>query len=139
MFAKIMVPVDLAHADRLTRALTVTADMAKQYGAEVIFVGVSTAAPTSVAHTPEEYAEKLKTFAADQGTKGGFTASSDPILSHDPSVDLNKALLKAISDTGAELVIMASHVPGALDYVLGSHGGHLASHAHCSVLLIREG
>ena len=52
---------------------------------------------------------------------------------------MDAALLEAISATGADLVIMASHVPGVAEYVLGSHGGHLAVHAPCSVMLIREG
>jgi len=139
MFAKIMVPVDLVHADRLTRALTVTADMSKQYGAEVVFVAIASSAPSGIARTPAEFSDKLAAFAAGQGSTGGYSATSHPVITHDPSVDMDAALLDAVSANGADLVIMASHVPGAAEYVLGSHGGHLAVHAPCSVMLIREG
>lgn len=57
MFKKIMAPVDLAHMDRLEKALKCTADLAKHYDAEVIFVGVTSSTPSSMAHTPAEYAE----------------------------------------------------------------------------------
>jgi nucleotide-binding universal stress UspA family protein len=36
---------------------------------------------------------------------------------------------------GADLVIMASHIPKLFD--LGSHGGRVASHTSASVMLVR--
>ena len=38
---------------------------------------------------------------------------------------------------GADLVVMATHVPNLTDYIWASHGGHLASHAKASVFLVR--
>lgn len=35
MFSKIMVPIDLAHVDRMAQAVQMAADLAKLYGAEV--------------------------------------------------------------------------------------------------------
>ncbi|QFT80787.1 Universal stress protein F [Roseovarius sp. THAF27] len=137
MFKKIMAPVDLAHMDRLEKALKCTADLAKHYDAEVIFVGVTSSTPSSMAHTPAEYAEKLDAFAKDQGSANGFTASGDALVSHDPSSDVDDILLKAVKDTGADLVVMASHVPNIMDYVWPSNGGKIAEHAECSVMVVR--
>ncbi len=137
MFKKIMAPVDLAHMDRLEKALKCTADLAKHYDAEVIFVGVTSSTPSSMAHTPAEYAEKLDAFAKDQGSDHGFTASGDALVSHDPSSDVDDILLKAVKDTGADLVVMASHVPNIMDYVWPSNGGKIAEHADCSVMVVR--
>lgn len=137
MFKKIMAPVDLAHMDRLEKALKCTADLAKHYDAEVIFVGVTSSTPSSMAHTPAEYAEKLDAFAKDQGSTHGFTASGDALVSHDPSSDVDDILLKAVKDTGADLVVMASHVPNIMDYVWPSNGGKIAEHAECSVMVVR--
>jgi nucleotide-binding universal stress UspA family protein len=46
-------------------------------------------------------------------------------------------LLSAINDAGADLVVMASHVPGLTEYVWPSHGGKIASHSTASVFVIR--
>ncbi|MEB8388050.1 universal stress protein [Rhodobacteraceae bacterium KMM 6894] len=137
MFKKILAPVDLAHQGALAKALKCTADLANQYDAEVVFVGVTAATPSSLAHNPQEYGEKLAAFAAAQGQEHGFRASSHPVVSHDPTADLDDALLKATGETGADLVVMASHLPNVLDHVWPSNGGKIAEHAKCSVFVVR--
>lgn len=78
MFSKILVPVDLAHAGRLDRALAVAA-----------------------------------------------------------AEEINRLILKAVADTGADLVVMASHSPRMIDWLLPSHGGHVAEHAAVSIFVVR--
>ena len=138
MFQSIMCPVDLAHADKLQKALQCAADLARLYGATVTYVGVTTPTPGSVAHNPEEYRDKLAAFAADQAAQHGITATSEPRLSHDPTIDLEATLLKATTETGADLVVMASHVPNVLDHIWPSNRGRLAEHAKCSLLVVRS-
>lgn len=138
MYSKIMVPVDLAHADRLERALKMASDLAHLYNAEVIFVGVTSPQPSKVAHNPQEYAAKLDEFASGQAAKHSITASGHAVVSHDPAVDLDATLVKACSDTGAGLIVMASHVPNVSDYLFHAHGGRVAEEAPVSVLVVRE-
>ena len=137
MFNKIMVPVDLSHAAKLTKALDCAGRLAKQFGAEAVYVGVTASAPSSLAHTPEEYAEKLDAFAAEQAKAHGITASGHAVVSHDPTTDLDPSLMKAVEETGADLVVMASHVPNITDYVWPSNGGTIAAHSKASVLVVR--
>ncbi|MDU8913199.1 universal stress protein [Aestuariicoccus sp. MJ-SS9] len=137
MFTRIMVPVDLAHADRLERALACAGDLGMHYGATVIYVGVSAATPGSIAHTPEEFGQKLAAFAEMQGQRFGVTAESHPVISHDPAIDLDPSLLKAVTDTSADLVVMASHIPNVVDHFWPSNGGTIASRADVSVMVIR--
>jgi nucleotide-binding universal stress UspA family protein len=137
VFKKIMVPVDLGHADRLARALKVAADLAGHYGAEVVYVGVTSPQPSSVAHTPKEFAEKLARFAAAQTeTSAVVHAGSHAITAHDPSVDLDGKLVEAAETLDADLIVMGSHIPRAFD--MRSHGAHLASLTHRSVMLVRD-
>ncbi len=138
MYSKIMVPVDLTHASRLDRALQMATDLAHLYKAEVIFVGVTSSLPGPVAHTPQEFAKKLEDFAADQAGKRNITASGHAVVSLDPAVDLDATLIKACSDIGAGLIVMASHVPGVSDYLFHAHGGRVAEKAPVSVLVVRE-
>ncbi|MEV8465561.1 universal stress protein [Fluviibacterium sp. DFM31] len=136
MFKRIMMPIDLRHLDSQARALTCAHDLAKLYDATVIYVGVTAAAPTEVAHTPAEYKAKLAGFATGQAGQG-IATESHAIIDHDPAVDLDGALLQAVKDTGADLVVMASHDPGILNYVWPTNGGKIAGHAHVSVLVVR--
>lgn len=137
MYRRIMVPVDLAHIDKLDKALGSAAGLAKHFGAPVTYVGVTAATPSAVAHTPSEYAKKLAAFAKSQGDAHGIDADAKPITSHDPAIDLDGALLDAVEELGADLVVMASHVPNLTDYLWPSHGGKLATHAKTSVFLVR--
>ena len=137
MFKKIMTPVDLSHQSDLQKALAVTADLAKHYGASVVFVGATSSTPSSTAHTPEEYRKKLEAFAKDQSEAHGFEASADMVIAHDPTTDVDDVLLKAVRDTGADIVVMQSHMPNILDYVWPSNGGKIAEHAKVSVFVVR--
>ncbi|PWG63712.1 universal stress protein [Spiribacter halobius] len=137
MFRKIMVPVDLAHTEAITPALTAAADLARHYGAEVCYVGVTATTPGSVARTPEEYAHKLQAFAEDQKSEHGQAVSSHCITSPDPVADLDDTLIHAIDEVGADLVVMATHLPRHLDAVMPAHGGKIATHTDVSVFLVR--
>lgn len=137
MFSKILTPVDLAHVDRLERALQCAADLAKHYGIEVVYVGVTAETPGSLAHNPEEYAEKLGKFAAAQSELHGINGTAHSVIAHDPTTDLDDAILKSIDAIGADLVVMASHVPSITDYIWPSNGGKIAAHAKASVMVVR--
>ena len=137
MYRRIMVPVDMDHVDQLEKALTTAAALAKHFGAPVTYVGVTPETPSPVAHNPEEFARKLANFAARQGEAHGLEADSRAIASPDPAIDLDKTLLRAVKETGADLVVMASHKPTITDWIWASHGGDVASHADVSVFLVR--
>jgi nucleotide-binding universal stress UspA family protein len=132
-----MVPVDLSHQDHLGKALVTAAGLAKEFSAAVCYVSVTTTTPSEVAHTPKEFAQKLEAFAEAQAAAHNITATSKAYTSHDPAIDLDDTLAKAVQETGADLVVMASHVPGVLEHVWSSHAGHLASHADISVFVVR--
>lgn len=138
MFSRIMVPVDLSHVPRLRKALDVAGDFAKAFDVPVTYVGVTAATPGALGHNPQEFDAKLAAFGAEQANAHGITAETRTIISHDPTVDVDDALMAAVSDTGADLVIMASHVPGLADYIWPSNGGKLAAHSSASVFVVRD-
>ena len=137
MFKKILVPVDLAHLEAIQRSLATSADLARHYGAEVCYLGVTTSTPGTVARTPEEYAQKLDAFAREQARIHGQPASSRCVNSPDPIADLDKTILKTIEAVEADLVVMATHLPRHLDAVIPAHGDRIASHTDISVFLVR--
>ena len=137
MFTKIMVPIDLGHLDELSRALAVAAQMAKSYNAEVIYVGVYGNLPTEAVPPAQEYSAELTTFSDKQAAVHGITTTSVPVFSHDPQAELTSVLLSAATDAGADVIVMASHVPGWAEHIFHSNAGYVASHAPVSVFVVR--
>jgi len=132
-----MVPVDLAHLDALEKPLTVAADMARHYDAQICYVGVTTSQPSSVARTPEEYEQKLKSFAQEHAPDNGHAPTARVYNSHDPVTDLDDILLKAIDDVSADLVVMGTHLPHHIDAIMPANGSKVAAHTNVSVFLVR--
>lgn len=137
MYKNIMVPVDLAHIDKLKLALDTAAELAKIYNAPVTYVGVTSAAPGALGHTPAEYNQKLEAFVAQQAKAHGISTHAKTVVSHDPAVDLDDALIKVARDAGSDLVVMATHIPNVADHFWPSNGGRLATHTNASVFLVR--
>jgi nucleotide-binding universal stress UspA family protein len=137
MYRKIMVPVDLAHLERLDKAITTATDLAKHYGIPMCFVGVTAQTPTEVAHTPKEFREKLEAFGATQSKRHELDIDTAAYSSHDPAVDLDDTLIAAAKDNGADLIVMPSHVPGLPEHIFASNAGAVAAHAKASVFVVR--
>ncbi|KAA3634696.1 MAG: universal stress protein [Proteobacteria bacterium] len=138
MYKKIMVPVDLGHVERLEKALTTAADLSNHYRIPLCYVGVSAATPGSLAHNPHEFEAKMKSFGEDQAKKFSLDGvSTETYISHDPTIDLDATLLRAVEATGADLVVMASHVPGLAEHLFASNAGYVAMHSKASVFVVR--
>ena len=137
MFKKLMLPIDLAHAARMERAVQAAVDLARLYDCPVTLVGVTAETATSVAHNPTEYAARLAQFGADLAGQHGVTVDTAAYTAHDPSIDLDKTILAAARETGCDLIVMASHVPGIPEHFFASHVGAVASHATVSVFVVR--
>ncbi|PWR03497.1 universal stress protein UspA [Meridianimarinicoccus roseus] len=137
MYTHIMVPVDLAHADRLPRALETAALLGRAAQAKVTYVGVTAETPTGLGHNPDEYADRLAQFAQEQGEQHGITTAARAYASHDPAIDLNDTLLKAADDLEADCIVIASHIPNVADHLWPSHGGAVARRAKASVFVVR--
>ncbi|MDN6179509.1 MAG: universal stress protein [Halomonas subglaciescola] len=137
MFQHIMVPVDLAHLDTLKPALDTAADLACHYAATITYVGITTSAPGSVARTPDEYRQKLELFTERRHAVHGRPVSARVYHSPDPIANLNDLLVNAVEDVGADLVIMATHLPKHIDLIIPANGGTLASRTSASIFLVR--
>ncbi|MCA0044482.1 universal stress protein [Celeribacter litoreus] len=137
MFKTIVIPVDLGHVDRLEKALSVAGDLASQYDAGVHVVGVAPETPHELGHTPAEYEARLAKFAKELADRYGRPVSPHPVIATDLRIDLDALLMKASEELGADLVVMASHVPGFVEYIFGSNAGTLASHSKMSVFVVR--
>lgn len=139
MYRKILVPVDMTHMDKLSKALDTAIDIGKHYGASICYVAVTNSTPSAAAHNPKELASKLADFANEQGQTHGIKTESKVMSTADTAVELDDRLLEAIKDTGADLVVMASHAPGIGDklHIIHSNGSIIVKHSDVSVFVVR--
>lgn len=139
MYHKIMVPVDLEHVDSMEKALHGAAELATSYLVPVVYVAVAGRAPNEIAHRPEEFEDALQRFAREQAERYGIDTSARALSSVDVPAELDQKLLEGLRETGADLIVMASHVPGISDrlHVIGSNAAWLVRHTDVSVFVVR--
>ncbi|MBS3804831.1 MAG: universal stress protein [Oleiphilaceae bacterium] len=139
MYSSIMVPIDLAHIDKLDKSLTTATDLAKLYSATVCYVGVTASVPTTIAHSREEFEKKFKQFAQEQADKYDIKARSYVVTTPDPVTEIDDRLVEAVADVGADLVVMSSHVPGVADHLhlMSSNASYIVKHTNVAVFVVR--
>lgn len=139
MYSRIMVPVDLEHADKLEKTLDTAGDLARFYDAALCFVAVSGKVPNRVARSPEKFEAELNMFAREQGARLGVATSSLVKSSVDVPAELDDKLLEALDEVDADLIVMASHIPGVADrlHLISSNAAWMVKHADVSVFVVR--
>lgn len=138
MHKRILVPVDLENADKLSKALDLAARTAKDSNATVVYVDVVDAVPTTSPHTEgERMADRLKAFVADQAKTHGLAAMDHVALRSDLHLNVGADIIRTAKEFDCDLIVMASHIPGFKDHFLSSNAGYVASHAPMSVFVVR--
>ncbi len=138
MYSRILVPVDLAHVDHLSKALELAARTAKESDATLIYVDVVDAVPTMGATTEgARVADDLHAFVADQKARHGVEAVDQVTLRSDLKLNVGPDVIKAAREADCDLIVMASHVPGLKEHFFASNAGYVASHAPMSVYVVR--
>jgi nucleotide-binding universal stress UspA family protein len=133
MFSHILLPIDTAHDSSWQKALPLAMAEARHHGARVTAVAVipdvETARPE---HAQEEEQARLERIVRAHAPEGIEVATR---VERGDSV--HKTLRRCARDSGADLIVMASHHPEMKDYVLGSNASQVVHHADCSVLVVR--
>ena len=138
MHSRILVPVDLEHVEKLTKALELAAQIAKQNDATLIYVDVVDAVPTMSPHTEgERMADRLRLFASEQAKAYDIKATDQVVLRSDLRLNVGSDIVRSAKEADCDLIVMASHVPGFKDHILSSNAGYVASHAPMSVYVVR--
>lgn len=138
MYGKILCPTDLSHLDALAKALEVTGQTARAFGAKVVYVAIAPAAPGAVSHSPAEYDKKMQALASEQAEKHGIETSALTLDAVDPTAAVDHLLEKAVSEQKPDLIVMATHSPKLADHIWSGHGLSLARDTDASVFLVRD-
>ena len=136
MFSNILIPVDLGDIARAKDNLKRAAELIEENG-KITLINVVEEIPTYVEFDlPENYAaphvitaqDRLKNMVKTEKIKADFD-----ILRGQPG----SAIIDFAEQNGVDLIIMASHKPELMDYLIGSTAARVVRHAKCSVMVIR--
>ena len=140
MYKTILVPVDLAEADLANPALDAAIAFAEASGGSVRLVYVRSLVPmTYMEFVPADFDTEQQ---AEAETKLGAIAAKIKLPAERVSAkvllgSVHGEVLAEAEATGTDLIVVGSHKPGMLAYVIGSNASAIVRRAKCSVLVVR--
>lgn len=137
MYTHIMVPVDLTIPLEVKKAAKVAGAVADWQTAPITLMAVTGTGPSGAPHSRKEINTALETARDLFADYTKMPIMMGHIASHDVAAEVDRSLARAAEDISADLVVVGTHAPRLLDYVMGSHAGYLAKHATMSVLVVR--
>lgn len=140
MIKTILVPIDIAKKGSGDTALKLARDLAKTHRSKIILLNVVEPLPGYVAvQMPPGFPERARSDADNQlheiAVEHGIADTAQIVVrdGHPSTI-----ILEFARETGADMIVIASHDPGIADYLLGSVAARVVRHAHCSVLVTRK-
>lgn len=132
----IIVPVDLANADKATAMI----EVARRLGgdsAKIVLTNIVEDVPTYVAaELPGGVIDKAKESAqAELGRIAKEAGIDAEVVVR--SGQASTSILAVAQERKADVIIIASHRPELADYLLGSTAARVVRHAPCSVFVMR--
>lgn len=140
MYKSIMVPVDLAEADLAQPAIAAAVSFAKLSGGVVRLVYVRSLIPvTYMEFVPADFDTEQQQDAevrlAEIAAKVDLPA--DQVSAKVLMGSVHGEVLAEADAAGTDLIVIGSHEPGMLAYVIGSNASAIVRRAKCSVLVVR--
>ena len=139
MYRGILIAVDLDEPSSWSKALPAAVALANANGARLTLGTVLTDASvrleaqwsvTAYREFVEIAQARLHGLARDCGyAQPGILVGRGAVGS---------GILDMAREIDADLIVLASHRPGAKDYLIGANAVHVVRHAPCSVLVVRE-
>ena len=136
MYKHIIVAVDLSHGDA-GKALIDRAVQLVDQGGVIRLLHVLEDVPSYIAaELPRDLNDRRQAEAkVELGLLASGTTAS--VQSEIRTGAAAGQILQCAEDTGADLIMIASHRPGLSDYFIGSTAARVVRHAQCSVLISR--
>ena len=136
MYKTVIVPVDIAHADK-AQSMIATAKLLGGDQAKIVLANVVEEIPSYVVpELPENMVDKSMERARQELAK--IADATEGNVSIDVRCgQVTPKLLEIAQELDADAIVVASHRPGLQDYFLGSTAARVVRHAQCSVVVIR--
>lgn len=138
MFASILIAIDLDEPSSWSKALPVAVSLAQVQGAELTLATVLTDARARREAQWSVVAYRELIAVAEARLAGLARDCGHPAALRVGTGSIDSGIVDLARDVGADLIVLASHRPGAADYLIGANAVHVVRHAPCSVLVVRE-
>lgn len=136
MFKSILVAVDLSQAE-LARGLIEKAVALRGEGGTIRLVYVLEDVPAYIAAEIPRETLASRRAEAEADLRKVAEAAGSGIAWEVRTGSAAAGILDAAAETGADLIMLASHRPDLRDYFIGSTASRVVRHAQCSVLIVR--
>ncbi|AMJ59177.1 universal stress protein [Bosea sp. PAMC 26642] len=140
MYKSILIPVDLAEADLAKPAIDAAVGLADISGGSIRLAYVRSLVPvTYMEFVPAGFDSEQQD---DAEAKLAAIAAKIPLPEERVSAkvligSVHGEILAEADAHGADLIVIGSHEPGMLAYVIGSNASAIVRRAKCSVLVVR--
>lgn len=140
-YKRILVPVDLSEPSSWQGAFPVAIALARAFGAQL---HVTTVVRDLDAVWRSQYslpAYESMIAEADKRLASIVAESIPKEMAVERTIGQGSVyaeILRTAKDSGADLIVMASHRPAMKDYLIGANAARVVRHASCSVLVVRE-
>lgn len=141
MFKSILVPIDTEHKSSWEFAIPEALELARAGGAKVATMTVvrDVKAMMQAVRLPYQLEQMIDSARrALAAIVGEFQNAGTEIEQEVRWGSIGREILAAAEGRKADLIVMASHRPEMLDYLIGPNAAHVAHHASCSVLVLRK-
>lgn len=141
MNKRILVAVDLAETDTITRLLDVAERLATLDSAELHVLSVipSYSMPIVGSYFPKEQeAEVLEAARKALQEKLKSRDFAGTLKGHIAHGTIYDEIMRVADKLECDLIVMASHRPEFKDYLLGPNAARVVRHAHQSVYVVRS-
>ena len=141
MFKSILVPIDVAHKSSWQTAIPEAIAMAKAPRGKLAVVTVvrqTTAMLGGVRSRLQLQGMVNEARGKLSGVLKKYRTDGVKIAEEVRFGSIGQEILSAAKDQRADLIVMVSHRPEMLDYLIGPNAAHVATHAKCSVLVLRQ-
>jgi len=143
MFAKILLPIDVAEPEVAKEALEVAATMAKAFDSQLrlIYVASPIVVASPMAMIPQSVYDDLGVYEKEELERAA-AAIDRPRATVTTAVRVGAVypeLLAEAAEWGADLVVVGAHKRSMATYLLGSTAAAIVRHATCTVMVARSG
>ena len=136
----VLVPIDLGQIEQGKSLIKTAMKLVEPTGGNLILLNVLPDIPGYVtAQMPENLLINTKDNAIkdlEEIAKNSGVGDQAKMIVREGRI--HNEILTVAEDTGADLIVMASHQPEFSDYLLGSTAARVVRHAKCSVLIARN-
>lgn len=141
MFAKILLPIDLAETELTKGVVEAAASLARAFGTELRIVNIQSLIPVAyMDYVSGDFDADIKRglekelLAVAQGLDLPQERVSTALLFG----PVHQKVLSEAKDWGADMIVLGSHQPAPERFLIGSNASAIVSRAHCAVMVVRS-